>query len=267
MNTCRLLNRYFTTSVRSQLQYPASTFMLTFGQLISTSIEIISIWALFERFGTLQGWSFGEVAFFYSLLGISFAIAEFISRGFEVFGTQFVRTGDFDRLLLRPRSAILQLIGHEFRISRFGRLLQATIILIVASHSLHFIWSPHIIGLVFWTVAGGVAFFIALFIFQSALAFWTVEGLEAINAFTYGGVYAGQFPISLYENWLRIFLTFVVPLACISYYPVLAILGRPDPMGAPDWLLPLTPLAGFIFLTLASLIWQRGISKYTSTGS
>jgi len=241
--------------------------MLTFGQLISTSIEIISIWALFERFGTLKGWSFGEVAFFYSLLGISFSIAEFVSRGLEIFGTQFVRTGEFDRLLLRPRSAVLQLIGHEFRISRFGRLLQASLILIVASQSLQFNWTPYTITLVLWTIAGGFALFIALFIFQSALAFWTVEGLEAINAFTYGGVYAGQFPISLYEHWLRMFLTFVVPLACVAYYPVLAILGRSDPLGAPDWLLPFTPLAGFIFLALALTIWRHGISKYTSTGS
>lgn len=267
MNTLRLLHRYFATSIRGQLQYPASTVMLTFGQLISTSIEIISIWALFERFGTLKGWSFGEVAFFYSLLGISFSIAEFVSRGFEIFGTQFVRTGDFDRLLLRPRAAILQLIGHEFRLSRFGRLLQASLIMFVASQSLHFVWTPYIITLVVWTVAGGVAFFIALFVLQSALAFWTIEGLEAVNAFTYGGVYAGQFPISLYEQWLRTFLTFIVPLACIAYYPVLAILGRSDPLGAPDWLLPLTPLTGFIFLAFTFIIWQLGISKYTSTGS
>jgi len=267
MNACKLVSQYFITSIRGQMQYPASTLMLTVGQLLSTSIEIISIWALFSRFGTLKGWSFGEVAFFYSLLGISFAAAEFVSRGFEIFGTQFVRTGDFDRLLLRPRSAILQLIGHEFRLSRCGRLLQAAAILLVASRSLEFIWTPYNIALLCWTVAGAVAFFLALFIFQAALAFWTVEGLEAINAFTYGGVYAGQFPISLYEHWLRMLLTFVVPLACVAYFPVLAILGRSDPLGAPDWLLPLTPLAGFIFAGLSIVAWRRGIAKYTSTGS
>jgi ABC-2 type transport system permease protein len=48
---------------------------------------------------------------------------------------------------------------------------------------------------------------------------------------------------------------------------VLAILGLPDPLGAPEWLLPLTPLAGFAFLGLSFIAWGAGVSKYTSTGS
>ncbi len=68
-------------------------------------------------------------------------------------------------------------------------------------------------------------------------------------------------------RWLRTFVTFVVPIACVAYFPVLTILERPDPLGAPPWLLPLTPLAGFAFLGLAFLAWRVGLAKYTSTGS
>ncbi|WP_306770132.1 ABC-2 family transporter protein [Mycobacterium sp. KBS0706] len=110
--------------------------MLTVGQLAATAIEMVSIWALFDRFGAVKGWRFGEVMFFYALINISFSIADFVTRGFDVFGTDFVRTGDFDRLLLRPRSATLQRVGHDFRISRFGRFLQAAFILAVATSSL-----------------------------------------------------------------------------------------------------------------------------------
>jgi ABC-2 type transport system permease protein len=58
-----------------------------------------------------------------------------------------------------------------------------------------------------------------------------------------------------------------VPLACVAYYPVLAILKRSDPLGAPDWLLPLAPLAGFVFLGLSFLAWRAGMTRYASTGS
>lgn len=267
MNGFTLLGRYFAASIRSQMQYPASALMLTVGQLAATAIEMVSIWALFDRFGAVKGWSFGEVMFFYALINISFSVADFITRGFDVFGAEFVRTGDFDRLLLRPRPAALQLVGHDFRISRFGRFLQAAIILAVATASLHFAWTPQAVALALWTVAGGTAFFVALFVLQAAMAFWTIESLEAVNALTYGGVYAGQFPMGLYARWFRSFLTFVVPLACVAYYPVLAILERSDPLGAPDWLLPITPAAGFAFLTLSFLVWRHGVSKYMSTGS
>lgn len=267
MNGLFLLGRYFAASIRSQMQYPASALMLTVGQLAATAIEIVSIWALFDRFGAVKGWSLGEVMFFYALINISFSVADFVTRGFDVFGTDFVRTGDFDRLLLRPRPTALQLVGHDFRVSRFGRFLQAAVILGVATESLQFAWTPENVALAFWTIAGGTAFFVALFVLQAAMSFWTIESLEVVNALTYGGVYAGQFPLGLYARWFRTFLTFVVPLACVAYYPVLAILGRSDPLGAPDWLLPIAPAAGFAFLALSLLAWRHGVSKYMSTGS
>jgi ABC-2 type transport system permease protein len=99
------------------------------------------------------------------------------------------------------------------------------------------------------------------------VSFWTVEGLEAMNALTYGGVQAAQFPLSIYAGWFRNFLIFVVPIGCVAYFPVLTILGRHDPLGAPDWVLPLTPLAGFAFLAGAFIPWRAGMAKYASTGS
>jgi ABC-2 type transport system permease protein len=56
-------------------------------------------------------------------------------------------------------------------------------------------------------------------------------------------------------------------LGCVAYYPVLAILGQPDPLGAPGWWLPLAPAMGFAFLGASFLAWRAGIARYTSTGS
>jgi ABC-2 type transport system permease protein len=53
----------------------------------------------------------------------------------------------------------------------------------------------------------------------------------------------------------------------VAYFPVLAILGKPDPLGAPAWFLPLSPLAGFAFLGMSFVAWRFGVAKYTSTGS
>ncbi|HET7834943.1 MAG TPA: ABC-2 family transporter protein, partial [Variovorax sp.] len=99
------------------------------------------------------------------------------------------------------------------------------------------------------------------------LAFWTVESLEVATVFTYGGVEAGQYPMALYARWFRRLLTFVVPLACVSYYPGLAILGRADPFGAPAWVGWISPLAGFAFLALSFAAWGKGVRHYASTGS
>jgi hypothetical protein len=45
-------------------------------------------------------------------------------------------------------------------------------------------------------------------------------------------------------DYVRDFLTFIVPLGCVSYFPVAAVVGRANRTAAPDWLLPLTQLGG-----------------------
>ncbi len=249
------------------MQYPASALMLNIGAFFITIIDVVAIAALFARFGQVQGWRFGEVVFFYGVVSISFAIADFLTRGFDVFGTEFVRTGAFDRVLLRPRSAALQLVGYEFRISRFGRMAQGVVALGIASASIQFVWGPAQVAQALWAIVGGAALFSGLMVLQATLAFWTVESLEIANVLTYGGVQAAQFPLSLYANWFRGFLIFVVPLGCVAYFPVVGLLGRHDPLGAPDWFLPMAPAAGFAFLGVSLLAWRFGVRHYTSTGS
>ena len=267
MNALRLYGRYVSASLRAQAQYPASTLLLTAGQFAATSIEIVGVFVLFHRFGQVKGWSFGEVALFYGLINITFSIADLLTRGFDVFGTDFVRTGAFDHVLLRPRSATLQLIGYDIRLSRFGRMLQGLAVLAVATGLADIHWDPAAVAIAVWAVAGGVALFAGILVLQASLAFWTIESLEVVNVLTYGGVQAAQYPLNIYASWFRRVLTFGVPLACVAYYPVLAILRRPDPLGAPDWILPLTPLAGFAFLALSFVAWRAGVARYTSTGS
>lgn len=267
MNGGRLLLRLVSASIKSQAQYPASTLMLTAGQFVGTVIEIIAVWAMFDRFGSVEGWTFAEVAVFYGLVNIMFAIAELLTRGFDVLGTEFIRTGAFDRVLLRPRTATLQLMGHDFRLSRLGRLAQGLLVLSIASQYAQLEWSAAMLLLALWAVAGGVALFFGILVLQGTLSFWTIEGLEIGNVVTYGGVQAAQYPLSLYSDWFRGFLTYGVPLACVAYYPVLGILQKPDPLGSPAWLAPVAPLAGFVFLLMSFLVWHTGVRHYTSTGS
>ena len=84
---------------------------------------------------------------------------------------------------------------------------------------------------------------------------------------TYGGVETTQYPLSIYRSWLRRFFTYVIPLACVSYYPALAILGRPDALGSSPLCQWLAPGVGLLFLVVALQIWKFGVRRYRSTGS
>ncbi|KQW59670.1 ABC transporter permease [Variovorax sp. Root411] len=267
MNSPSLFLRLVAASLSGQARYPASALMRTLGQFLATGIEVVAVWALFRRFGEVQGWTLGEVAVFYGLVNCMFAIADALGRGFDVLGTEFLRTGAFDRLLLRPRPLALQLMGHDFRISRLGRLLQGVLVLTFGAAQTGLVWTPDAVAAALFALAGGVALFLGILVLQGTLSFWTVESLEIANVLTYGGVQAAQFPLALYAQWFRRVLTFIVPLACVAYYPVLAILGKPDPLGAPGWVGWVSPLAGFAFLAAAFGAWRIGLRHYASTGS
>jgi ABC-2 type transport system permease protein len=267
VNSAALFLRLVAASLRGQLRYPGSALLLGMGHFLTTGIEVVAVWALFDRFAAVGGWQLAEVAVFYGLVNISFAIADMLGRGFDVLGSTFLRTGDFDRLLLRPRSLMLQLMGHDVRLSRLGRLLQGALVLGLATGAGAVHWTPPLVALAVLAIAGGVALFLGILMLQATLCFWTIESLEVANVFTYGGVEAGRYPMALYARWFRWLLTFIVPLACVTYYPVLVLLQRADPLGAPAWWGWWSPLVGFAFLGLCVVAWTTGVRHYTSTGS
>jgi ABC-2 type transport system permease protein len=245
------------------MQYKASFVMLSIGGFVVYSTEFFGVWALFDRFKTIRGWSLPQAALLYGMVSVAFALSEAGARGFDTFG-RMVKSGDFDRLLLRPRSTALQLLGQDLQLMRVGRFAQGMVVLVWAMSRLGAEWTTDKAILLAGSILGGACLFSGLFVLQATLAFWTVESLEIANTVTYGGVETAQFPISIYRPWLRGFFTFVVPLAFIDYFPALAILGKPGGYPILSWL---APAAGVGFLAIALQVWKLGVRHYCSTGS
>ena len=265
-NAFTLYAQYVSISLRGQMQYRVSFVMGTLGQLFGTGVEFVGILALFDRFGSLSQWSLVEVAFFFGLINLAFAFTDTVSRGFDHVG-DLVRTGDFDRMLLRPRSTVLQLIGQEFMLKRLGRFLLGGGVLLWAILSLEIDWTAAKLVLTVATVLFGACFFLGLFVNLGTLSFWTTETLELMNVLTYGGVEASKFPLSIYRSWFRRFFTMVIPMGCVTYFPVLAILGRPDPLGSSLAFQYTAPIFGLLYFILSLYIWRFGLRHYRSTGS
>ncbi|NMB47041.1 MAG: ABC transporter permease [Firmicutes bacterium] len=258
--------RYISLSWRSQLQYPASFIMMALGNLVITAIEFLGIWALFARFGSLGEWTLPEVALFYGMVHMAFAISEALARGFDTLH-RYVRSGEFDRILLRPRSTVLQVMGLEFQLLRVGRFAQGLVVLIGGMSSLQMQLAFTQVLLIMAAILGGSLLFSGLFVLQATLSFWSVDSLEVVNLTTYGGVETAQVPISVYRGWFRSFFTWIIPLATINYFPLMAILDHADPLHLPSWLSWLSPLVGLAFFLICLQIWNWGVKHYHSTGS
>ncbi|GAB1545524.1 ABC-2 family transporter protein [Scytonema sp. NUACC21] len=266
MNAFFLYFRYISVSFKSQMQYKVSFLLQVLGQFLNTGIEFFGIWALFTRFNSIGTWNLSEVALFYGMVNISFAFADALGRGFDTFD-RIIKSGDFDRLLLRPRTTVLQLLGTEFTLKRIGRFSQGIIVIGWSLSTLHIPFNLKTLWLLGTSFTGEVALFVGIVIMQATLTFWTIESLEMMNILTYGGVETAQYPFGIYSKWFQRFFTFFVPLACVNYFPLVAVLGKEDTVSMPLSLCFLSPIAGIFFLFVALQLWKIGERHYRSTGS
>ena len=264
-NAVRLYLRLASASLRSHMQY-RGTFALRsivdFGVIVS---DLAPIWVLARYFGNLDGWSFAELALLYGMVATSWGIVEVTLRGFENFSMYLVR-GDLDRLLLRPRSVILQVAAHDFEFRKLARIAQALVVLALASATLGL--GVTSLGWVALGIAGGTLCFAGIVMLGASAAFWTLgETSELQNILTYGGSAALSYPVSIYTTWFRRVITYGVPLAFVNYFPALAALGRTESAGWPramPWLSPFVCSAA-LFVGMAS--FSRGLRRYESSGS
>ena len=176
-----------------------STFFVGFTEFLGVII-------LFDRFGNIKGWTLYEIALFYGMINMTFSIAEAMARGFDLFSRQVI-SGDFDRILLRPRSTALQILGVEFTVMRIGRISLGLFLILYSSCKLNVVFDFYNISLLLFSVIGSVCLFIGLFIIQGTMCFWSTESLEIMNMLTYGGVETMQYPLSIYGKWFKRFFS------------------------------------------------------------
>ncbi len=74
----------------------------------------------------------------------------------------------------------------------------------------------------------------AVWVALATIAFWIVDAIEVVNAFTYGGNFLSQYPIGIFARWLRGLVVFVIPLAFVAYFPALYVLDKEDRSGCPS---------------------------------
>jgi ABC-2 type transport system permease protein len=260
--------RLISIQIRSQMQYQVSFWLelLSTGLLNATTFLTLAL--VLQRFGTISGWTIGEVAFLAGMVEMSFATMDMLFSGFDPDGfSPLVRMGSFDQLLLRPMSVTIQVFGSRFILRRVGRILEGIVIFVLGLALTHIHWTT--VKLIYLPVVfiSQVITFGALFIMGSTLVFWTIQPIEAVNIVTYGGNEMMTYPMSIYPGWLRRFFTYILPFIFLNYYPALYFLDKPDPLHFPIYAPFLAPVVAALLFMIALRLWEFGVNHYQGTGS
>lgn len=257
--------RLVGAQVRSQLQYRASFVLDVTGTFLISFLDFFAILIVFHNVPALGSWNVHEVALLYAISMISFALTDLLIGHLDLL-PQKVRDGTFDLVLVRPRSSLLQVAALDFQLRRLGKAVQGAIVLAYALSSLQIHWTAGRVAMLVLTFPVGVVLFSAVWVAGACIAFWTVDGGEFTNAFTYGGNFLTEYPVDLYSRWARRLLAYVVPLAFVAYFPALYILGKPDPLGLPRALEFAGPLVAAAACLVAAGIWRFAVRHYRSAG-
>lgn len=231
--------------------------------VLNVITDPIATFLAFSRFGSIGPWSIYRIMLIYSLAVTSFGLAETFCRGFDTFPWRMLRTGDFDRLLLRPRSLITQVASAKFHIHRAGRVFTGGFMVGWCLSHLSFVPSAGNVIMLILALIGGFITYAGVFIMSSGIAFYTIQGLDWIYIFTNASYQVARCPVPYMPKLMRGVFTFFMPMLVISYYPASAMCG----WGEPYWLGYLALPASLVFLALAILVWRMGVRGYKSAGS
>jgi ABC-2 type transport system permease protein len=153
-------------------------------------------------------------------------------------------------------------MGARFHIHRLARVFGGFFMIGWSLTRLGVVLTPINLTQLVLALTGGNLTYTGVFIFSSAISFWTIQALDWIYIFTNTSYQVAKTPPQYLPRWLKDSFTFLMPMLAFAYYPAAGI-GGWGPLG-PGWLaLP----AGVGFIALSGLMWRVGVRYYSSTGS
>ncbi len=261
MNTLKLLSAFLKVNIQMSLAYRADTVVNILLNLMWLGWELLSLSIIFSNTETIGGWDFGELI---ALLGVfrlvhTLMIA-LIWPNTEKFN-QSIRDGSMDYTLLQPVNSMFLVTFSRITVWRAWDLILAAVLIVIGINMSGDITTPlNILTFILLTISGSIVIY-SLWIVLIAMTFWftkfdnNVTILQAL-------LDAGRYPVTVYPAWLRILVTFVIPIAVATTVPLQGLRGDLT----FDRALMFIGI-GILSFIIASQVWRRGLKQYSGASS
>lgn len=243
------------------MEYRLNFFIGAVSTAILQAASLTAIWVVMRQIPSLNGWSFYEVILVYGLLTMGESITHMFADNLWTVGWNYVRSGDFDRFLVRPIDPLFHLLADRFCHDGIGNLATGALLVGVSMQQLDIALTPLRLLYIVISVLSGGLIFIALNLITATSVFWIMESIPVTQMVFSMNEFA-KYPLSIYHSSIRILLTWIIPYGFVSFYPASYLLGRN--VGSLVWL---SPVVAFVFIFVAYRIWLFGLRHYSSTGS
>ncbi|MBO2521598.1 MAG: hypothetical protein CW345_07325 [Firmicutes bacterium] len=257
----RLLGVFFKISFQDDAAYRGEFWMRLAATLYSLAGAFVGIWIFFSHTDRIAGWTVDEVVI---LLGAFHIVAGVIRT---VLGPSFeriveeVREGTLDFVLTKPASS-------QFLVS-FRRIVSAAAMECLMGAGLVGYGISRLsqqTGLYTafafaFALACGLAVLYSFWLFLNTLVFWFVR-IDNVTQIFWALFEAGRYPLDIYPGWLRVLVTYIVPVGVVTTFPAQGIAGRLAPASLLWY-----AAAAALSLYISSRFWRFGVAHYTSASS
>lgn len=261
MHTLKLLTTLFKVNLQQELAYRADTLINIALSLMWLGWELLTLGIIFSNTDTLGGWGPGELL---ALLGVwrlvNTLLAAIIWPNTERFNTS-VRDGSLDYVLLMPVNSLLLVSFSRVVIWRAWDIVLAVGLIVTGlSVSGGGVTPLNLLSFLALAASGALVIY-SLWIVLIAFTFWFVKfdnNVTILQAL----MDAGRYPATVYPPWLRLLITFVVPVAVATTVPLQALRGD-----LAWWQVLLFLGVGAASIRVALLVWRAGVKRYSGASS
>lgn len=233
----------------------ASVLFLT-GKIVRISLLLIFLLALKDKITLLSGYSVDQLIIFYLIYNVFDLLGQIFYRGIYWYRNEII-SGNFDFTLTKPLNPLFQVLVSHTDWLDIPALILTLIFLVIKlpAVSLQELFAFLILGLL------AMVLVTAIHVFVASIGILTTEVDHAIWIYRDLSQMA-RFPMDIYIEGVRLFLTFVVPIGLIFTVPAKALIG----VLSSQWIL-LTIIFTVFFYFFIIKFWQYALKKYQSASS
>ncbi|MCL2527030.1 MAG: ABC-2 family transporter protein [Defluviitaleaceae bacterium] len=258
----RVYRQFVKINLLSGMEYKGWWLMI-FQVLLTTFGDPLAVVLIFSRFGSIGDWDMERIMLMYAMAFTAYGLGETLFRGFSYFPFRMIRSGDFDRVLLRPKSLFVQVSASYFHIHRAARPFMGLCIIVWSLNRMGVQFTFLNVTMLIFAIIGGFLTYAGVFVLSSGVAFFTINALDWIHVLTSASREVVRVPTPYLPRALRYVFTFFMPMLVIIYFPASAI----GDWGGAFWRGWLALPAGGVFFCMGLLVWRVGVRHYKSTGS
>lgn len=261
MRYIRLLGIFYRYSILRELEYRVNFLTNAFMSLFWMAWSIFGATIFFQHRDHLGDWSFNQVLIVIGLFSMFTGVIEAFFRPNVAAIIEQIRDGTFDFVLTKPVNSQFIASLRQVVVWRIFDIIAGFAIIGYALNQLGVTPTLAQIAIFVVMLLCAAVMVYSLWMVMVTFAFWFIK-VDNLTELFWSLYEAGRFPISVYQGWLRAFLTFVIPLAFITTFPASALLGRPE-----TELLPIALILAVVLFVFSNLFWNFAIRSYSSASS